>query len=156
MQNQVDDTVTLHLLLDASFLSSRVATAWGIDTTVPIILSIRDLSATCYLTPQTNVLVWQEIVHPEDPSHKLVYNCGVLPQVMFIAREFIRQRSRFSDCKESQIGKPDHSTSFMNENVLAVERKKASFFTECRASLGLFVDLLEYVALLVCQWVLYT
>lgn len=45
---KVDDQIKLGLLLHPSFLSNRVATAWGIERDLDLLVELRDLSAAQY------------------------------------------------------------------------------------------------------------
>jgi hypothetical protein len=60
--NQVEDQMTLGLRLLPSFLSSRVATAWGIETTEPIVVALKELSASSYCAGSVpSVKLWQDL-----------------------------------------------------------------------------------------------
>ncbi len=83
--NQVDDVVNLGLNLNVNFLSSRVATAWGVLQGIPIRIALRDLSASLYCNgPPPSVKIMQ-MLDGEALRH------GVLPQLEYIAQTFIKE-----------------------------------------------------------------
>ena len=84
VMNQVEDQLTLGLRLEMGFLSSRVATAWGIVSSEPLKIALRDLSAGLYCAAAPpSVKIWQD-VDGEPVQH------GVVPQLQFIAVEFVK------------------------------------------------------------------
>ena len=87
VMHQVEDQLSLRLSLFPSFLSGRVAVAWGVTVGLPIYIALKDLSASSYCSsPVCGVKIWQE---SEEGG---IEQIGVIPQLQFLATEFLRSQ----------------------------------------------------------------
>ena len=85
--NQVGDELSINVELDIGSLSSRVCKAWGLRTEAPIMITMRDISATMYYSAGKLpvVKIWQTA---EDGS---IAQVGVIPQLQFILLNYLRK-----------------------------------------------------------------